>query len=239
MTKFLGSYPDLGSGGARILHPRAQGEVFIGLQIATPSNPPSGYDALYFKSDGNLYRLTPAGTETKITLSGGIVNADIAIGAAIAYSKLALTGGIVNTDISGSAGIAASKLAAGVMGGSGLMTFPGGICPGPTSGSGGLHYWSKISPGTTEQNTGISGRGLALVYARVGTNLFAALVGLDNSNFGSGNGAVLAQWGGSLFGYGDSGSVVRVYWNTQFGTVRIKNSSGSTVAEVSALIWMV
>lgn len=48
---------------------------------------------------------------TKVILSGLIVNADVAAGAAIAYSKLALTGSIVNADINASAAIAYSKLA--------------------------------------------------------------------------------------------------------------------------------
>lgn len=49
---------------------------------------------------------------TKVPLSGLIVNADIAAGAAIAYSKLALTGSIVNADIASAAAIAVNKLAA-------------------------------------------------------------------------------------------------------------------------------
>lgn len=73
----------------KTLYPRAEGEVFIGLQISTPTNPPAGYNALYFKPDGNLYRLTSAGVETKFTLSGGIVNDDISASAAIALSKIA------------------------------------------------------------------------------------------------------------------------------------------------------
>jgi hypothetical protein len=46
-----------------------------------------------------------------LALSSSIVNADIAAGAAIAYSKLALTGSIVNADIASGAAIAYSKLA--------------------------------------------------------------------------------------------------------------------------------
>jgi hypothetical protein len=46
-----------------------------------------------------------------LVLSGAIANADIAAGAAIAYSKLALTNSVVNADISSSAAIADSKLA--------------------------------------------------------------------------------------------------------------------------------
>lgn len=45
--------------------------------------------------------------------AGSIVNADIASGAAIAYSKLNLTGSILNADIVASAGIPYSKLSLG------------------------------------------------------------------------------------------------------------------------------
>ena len=47
----------------------------------------------------------------KLALTGSIVNADIATAAAIAYSKLALTGAIVNADIASGAAIAYGKLA--------------------------------------------------------------------------------------------------------------------------------
>jgi hypothetical protein len=47
----------------------------------------------------------------KLSLTGTIVNADIATAAAIAYSKLALTGTIVNADVASAAAIAYSKLA--------------------------------------------------------------------------------------------------------------------------------
>lgn len=46
----------------------------------------------------------------KLNLSSSIVNADVAAGAAIAYSKLALSGAIVNADVSSSAAIVYSKL---------------------------------------------------------------------------------------------------------------------------------
>lgn len=41
-------------------------EGHIMKQTATPSSPPSGYNKLYFKSDGNLYKLNSSGTETLI-----------------------------------------------------------------------------------------------------------------------------------------------------------------------------
>jgi len=39
-------------------------------QIATPANPSSGYNKLYFKSDDKLYKLDSAGTETEIGAGG-------------------------------------------------------------------------------------------------------------------------------------------------------------------------
>ena len=39
-------------------------------QIATPANPSSGYNKLYFKSDDKLYKKTSAGVETEIGASG-------------------------------------------------------------------------------------------------------------------------------------------------------------------------
>jgi hypothetical protein len=47
---------------------------------------------------------------SKLNLAASVVNSDIASGAAIAYSKLSLTGGVVNADINASAAIAYSKL---------------------------------------------------------------------------------------------------------------------------------
>lgn len=48
---------------------------------------------------------------SKLNLAGSIANADIASGAAIAYTKLNLTGNVVDADINASAAIAYSKLA--------------------------------------------------------------------------------------------------------------------------------
>lgn len=44
---------------------------FIMQQISTPGNPSSGYNKLYFKSDGKLYKLSSAGVETEIGAGGG------------------------------------------------------------------------------------------------------------------------------------------------------------------------
>jgi hypothetical protein len=47
---------------------------------------------------------------SKLALTGSVVNADIGASAAVAYSKLALTNSIVNADIASSAAVAYSKL---------------------------------------------------------------------------------------------------------------------------------
>jgi hypothetical protein len=66
-----------------------------------------------YVSDGtNWFSVTPPYPlpYSFLTLTGSIVNADIATGAAIAYSKLALTGAILSADLAGS--IAVNKLVA-------------------------------------------------------------------------------------------------------------------------------
>lgn len=47
------------------------GDVLTTAQQTTPSNPPTGYDRLYFKADDNLYALSSTGIETQVTLIGG------------------------------------------------------------------------------------------------------------------------------------------------------------------------
>lgn len=57
-------------------------------QITTPSNPSTGYNKLYFKSDGKLYKLSSAGVEaeigagtgTVVKYRGTFVNADLTAG---------------------------------------------------------------------------------------------------------------------------------------------------------------
>lgn len=42
--------------------------TFLGTEISTPGTlPPSGFNALYFKSDHNLYQVTSGGTEVRVT----------------------------------------------------------------------------------------------------------------------------------------------------------------------------
>ena len=45
--------------------------AFISKQIATPSNPAAGYDALYFKSDDKLYKKDSAGNEVEVGSGAG------------------------------------------------------------------------------------------------------------------------------------------------------------------------
>jgi hypothetical protein len=40
--------------------------ILVEPQVTTPSNPASGYNKLYFKSDNNLYKLDASGTETLV-----------------------------------------------------------------------------------------------------------------------------------------------------------------------------
>ena len=44
------------------------------LQISTPSSPPGGSNKLYFKTDGNIYKLNSAGTESPVTGAGAEVD---------------------------------------------------------------------------------------------------------------------------------------------------------------------
>jgi len=60
--------------------------AMICTQIATPSNPSSGANKLYFKSDGKLYKLNSSGTETEVgagtvvTVSATFTNASLSTG---------------------------------------------------------------------------------------------------------------------------------------------------------------
>ena len=57
---------------------------------------------IYYSTTAQRLRIKNASTFVDIPTSGTIANADIATGAAIAYSKLALTGAILATDLAGS-----------------------------------------------------------------------------------------------------------------------------------------
>jgi hypothetical protein len=95
---------------------RALGGMWHG-QFADPNAISAGsrpYGLTVFNTTKNRLE-TNIGTDAApswVSAARGLQDADIAAGAAIAYSKLALAGTIVNADISGSAAIAKSKLAA-------------------------------------------------------------------------------------------------------------------------------
>ena len=54
------------AGGLPTWAPPAVVNPVVLQQVATPTTPASGYDALYFKSDGNLYTLNSSGVETLV-----------------------------------------------------------------------------------------------------------------------------------------------------------------------------
>ena len=58
---------------------------FVGVKMATPTTPASGYSALYFKSDGLLYTLNDAGLES---LAGSAVGASHDYGMDIAVRNV-------------------------------------------------------------------------------------------------------------------------------------------------------
>lgn len=92
---------------SRTANPASSGQVRLAVT-----------DSIAFRNNANSANLTISidGSDnlvyngTKIIISGLIVNADIASGAAIAYSKLNLTNSIVNADINSAAAVAYSKL---------------------------------------------------------------------------------------------------------------------------------
>lgn len=90
----------------------------------------------------------------KLTLTGSIVNADIATAAAIAYSKLTLTGSIVNADVSASAAIAYSKL-----------TLTGSVVNADVSATAAIAY-SKLNLASSIVNADI-GASAAIAYSKL------------------------------------------------------------------------
>lgn len=61
----------VGTTATQTLTNKTFGDAITGTQIATPSNPSSGFNKLYFKSDNSLYSLTSAGVETVLGGGGG------------------------------------------------------------------------------------------------------------------------------------------------------------------------
>lgn len=97
------------------------GDIIVGGSGGSPTRLALGASNTVATSDGStvVYALLAnaniatgaAIAYSKLNLSGSIVNADVNASAAIAYSKLNLSTSIVNADISASAAIAYSKLA--------------------------------------------------------------------------------------------------------------------------------
>ena len=103
--------------------PQVQNYLGFKRQSSAPSSPASGWmNAYVLDSDGKLYLKNSAGTAKACTFSGDIVNADVAAGAAIAYSKLATlnTGQI----LAGNAGTPAAATVSGdaTIGATGTLT---------------------------------------------------------------------------------------------------------------------
>jgi hypothetical protein len=66
------------------------GEAIL-KQISTPSNPSSGYNKIYFKSDNKIYKLTSAGTETEVGASGAAATNGTFTNASLSTGKLTIT----------------------------------------------------------------------------------------------------------------------------------------------------
>jgi hypothetical protein len=60
----------VGTSDAQTLTNKTFDDAVTGKQISTPSNPSSGYNRFYFKSDNKLYSLDSAGNETDLTATG-------------------------------------------------------------------------------------------------------------------------------------------------------------------------
>jgi len=75
-------------------------------QQATPSNPASGNNRIYFKADGNLYKLTSAGVETAFAAGSGDINQNgnsfgttMTLGTNDAFSLAFETNGVTNGSV--------------------------------------------------------------------------------------------------------------------------------------------
>jgi hypothetical protein len=68
-TLTLPTGPDtiVGEAAVQTLTNKTFGDAITFTEIATPSDPPSGFNKLYFKGDNNLYSLTSGGVETQFT----------------------------------------------------------------------------------------------------------------------------------------------------------------------------
>jgi hypothetical protein len=104
--------------GGFLTHQFPPGDTFADWDLGEDTMVWDRYQGLYNKNPTHFYDtvdMHSASLQNAVIHSSvtGIVNANIAAGAAIAYSKLNLGTSIVNADISASAAIATSKLADG------------------------------------------------------------------------------------------------------------------------------
>jgi hypothetical protein len=68
--------------GDVIIDPNGSGDVkteaqFNMVEVSTPANPSSGYNKLYFKNDGNLYKLNSGGVESQVDATGSSATSPI------------------------------------------------------------------------------------------------------------------------------------------------------------------
>lgn len=67
------------------------GDALVEAQQATPANPASGFNKLYFKADNNLYSLTSGGVETLFTTASPATQSEIWLTDAAGYGSLGST----------------------------------------------------------------------------------------------------------------------------------------------------
>lgn len=70
-TKAVPSGDVVGTSDTQTLSAKTFSDAITGAQIATPSNPASTYNKLYFKDDDELYKLDSAGNEVKVGTGAG------------------------------------------------------------------------------------------------------------------------------------------------------------------------
>lgn len=154
---------------------------------------------------------------TAIPLSGAIVNADIAAGAAIAYSKLNLAASIVNADVSATAAIAYSKLA-----------LTSAIVNADVSASAAIAY-AKLNLATSILNADISATA-AIAYSKLAALATSRLLVSDVS------GAVSASTVTSTEASYLSGVTSAIQTQLNTGATNLTNHTGSTTAHTAANI---
>jgi hypothetical protein len=147
--------------GGFLTHQFPPGDTFADWDLGEDTMVWDRYQGFYNKNPTHFYDtvdMHSASLQNAVIHSSvtGIVNANIAAGAAIAYSKLNLGTSIVNADISASAAIATSKLADGAS----FVTLTGtqtlsnktmdGVDIRKTAGAGFEEVWSATMAGVTD-----------------------------------------------------------------------------------------